>query len=257
MENNKTIPATTISRIFAFLIDAFCVYIFRFFYIIFSLRFFLKDKLFVLLKNYEMLFGKFNIKKMTQVELNYIIRSDFFKCFVIFLIGAFLISTIYNLILLSTKWSATVGQKLLKIYVVSKDDSKIKPWQIVLRSFLVVIPWAIIFVIMDLKIITDLSPLNLISKNMLTIFIVIVLTWYDLVFFTKNKLTLHDCLTSTKVIMKYPEEYTDESRKTTWRKFFPSVKDMYKSLKEFATEQFAKAKQMKEEYKKQKDNKKD
>lgn len=256
MENNNQIIAAPIkNRFFAFLIDAFCVYLIRFFYIMLSLNFWLGNKIIDFTKKYELLYGKFNVDKLTLVELAFILDSPLFKNIIFFIAGAFLLSMLYNGIFFSTKWSATIGQKLLGIYVVSKDGGKISSLQIIFRSILTMVPWIFIFFVMCFKLLFDFGMPTFMTKEIFVIAIILFLTWYDLIFFTKNKLVFHDLLTSTRVVVRHPEEYEDNSN-SLWRTLFPDVREMYKNLKTFATEQYSKAKEMKAKYKEEKEKNK-
>ncbi len=245
------ISAPVSNRFFAFLIDVFFVYLLRFLYINLSIQFWLREPIQSFMAKYKMLYGAFNIKRVTPIEIYYFLNSSLFKQLVVFVIGIFLIAVIYNLILLSTKWSATIGQKLLGVYVVSKNGEKMKFYQVLARSFAVVLPWFFMFIVLFYKSLADLGATEMLDKTSFVISIIIFLSWYDLVFLTKNKLVFHDLLTGTRVIVKNTEKYENESY-SIWKVLFPNFKDMYNGIKDFAKEQISKAREMKEKYNEEK-----
>lgn len=257
-ENKILIAAPASTRFFAFLIDVFFVYLLRYFYISFSFVFWLKKPIEEFLKRYEMLYGKFNYNNITNIELNYFFNSVLFKQIIIFIIGIFLIAVLYNLIFFLTKWSATIGQKIMGIYVVNKNGEKMKSYQAIARSVLLMVPWAFLFVIMFYKTLSDFNLAEQLDKTSFIISIFIFLSWYDLIFLTKNKLVFHDYITSTRTITKNTEKYLEDQSNSIWKILFPNFGDMYKNLKEFTKNQVAKAKEIRAKYKEEKElNKKD
>ena len=257
MKNNNEIiisaPITT--RFFAFIMDAFLLYVLRFFYVFISFRTWLKKPVINFIERYNLLYGEFNPKTITNIEVNYFLRSNLFKSFIILFIGAFLISVIYNILFLSTKWSATIGQKIMGIYTVSKNGEKITIIQVILRSILVIFPWVMAALMMFFKFLSDFGIENVIDKNFVLLFMILFLSWYDLTIFTKSKSTLHDILTNTRVIFLNPNRYSEDS-KTIFKFLFPDVKQMFYSIKDFAKNQKLKADKIKKEYSKEKENKK-
>ncbi len=255
MEDKKIISAPVSSRFLAFLIDIFFVYLLRFLYINLSLQFWLKEPIQTFMTKYKMLYGSFNLGKLTPVEIYYFLNSSLFKQLAVFVIGVFLIAVVYNFVLFSTKWSATIGQKIMGIRIASKNGEKMKFYQVLARSFAVVLPWFFIFVILFYKSLADLGLTEMLDKTSFVVSIVIFLSWYDLVFFTKDKLVFHDLLTGTRAIIGNVEKYNGGSG-SLWTILFPNFKDMYYSIKEFTKEQISKAKEMKEKYKQEKELKK-
>ena len=109
---------------------------------------------------------------------------------------------------------------------------------------------------MFFKFLSDYGVENFVDKNTFLIYIILFLSWYDLIFFTKAKLVLHDLITNTRVVVNNPERYEqDKSQKGALKYLFPDIKQMYASIKTFTKEQVAQAKKMKEEYKKEKEKK--
>lgn len=256
MNNEKMIAAPVRNRFFAFLIDVFLVYLIRFFYINLSLRLWLKDPIINFLQKYKLLYGELNFNKITPIEITYFLNSNLFRTLILFFCGIFIIPVIYNAILFSTKWSATIGQKLLGIYVVSKNGEKMNFLQILFRSIFINVPWAFIFIVMFAKMLSDYGIYGIMNQQYFIISLILFLSWYDLIFLTKNKLIFHDIITGTRVIVKDAEKYEQENLDNIWKYIFPDFKDMWKNLKELVKSQMAKAKEIKEQYKIKKENEK-
>ena len=249
------ISAPISNRFFACLIDMFFVYLLRFFYINISIELWLRRSIEMFMEKYKILYGAFNLKKITLIEVYYFLNSSLFRELVIFVIGIFLIGVAYNLLFLSTKWSATIGQKLLGMYAVSKSGRRMRFYQIILRSFAVILPWFFMFVVLFCKSLADFGVKGLIDKTSFVVSIIAFISWYDLIFLTKNKLVFHDLLTGTRVIVRNNEKYEDNPD-SLWKVLFPNFKDMYIGLKEFTKNQIEKARKIKEEYKERKKSKK-
>lgn len=255
MEDKKIISAPVSNRFFAFLIDAFFIYLLRFLYINLSIQFWLREPVQLFMAKYKMLYGAFNLKKVTSIEIYYFLNSSLFKQLILFVVGIFLVAVVYNLVLLSRKWSATIGQKLLGIYAISKNGQRMKFYQVLARSFAVVLPWFFMFIVLFYKSLADLGATEMLDKTSFIVSIVIFLSWYDLIFLTKDKLVFHDLLTGTKVIVKDTEKYENESY-SIWKVLFPNFKDMYNGIKEFTKVQMAKARKIKQKYNEEKNSKK-
>lgn len=255
MEKNQIISSPVKNRFFAFLIDVFFVYLLRFFYINLSLHLWLKRPIFDFFTKYKVLYGDFSFSKMTRIEFSYFLNSDLFRLLTIFVCGIFVIPMIYNAILFSTKWSATIGQKLLGIHVVSSNGDKLNFFQIICRSVLLNIPWAALFFTIITRAMIDYGMIDNIDKMFFIIVLLLFLSWYDLVLLTKNKLVFHDLITLTRVVIKDSSNY-QENTSSIWKLIFPDFKGMNDDFKNTIKTQIAKAKEIKAKYKKEKELKK-
>ena len=247
MENNNFIPAPLKKRFFAFYIDVFVVYLIRFFYINFSIQFWLKRYFLEFLKNYELLFGKLNFAKLTNIEISYFAKSQLFSQIIYFIIGIFLIPIIYNMIFFFTKWSATIGQKIMNICVISKNGNKMNFIQIILRSFVLMIPWILSFFVVIFQILSSRNLIPSMTNGTVILFLLIFLGWYDIAFITKNKLVFHDYITKTRTVIKNNKKY--ENEKSLLDILFI---DSFKKFKNNIKNQIEKVKDLKEKYKKSK-----
>lgn len=254
MENTKIVAAPVKNRIFAFAIDSFLVYLIKVLYIHISWTLWLKNPIISFLEKYNSLFGEVNPSKITSIEISFFIKSALFPKLMLLVAGVFLISIIYNFVFFCTKWSATVGQKLLGIYNVSKDGSKIRIHQALFRSVLVVLPYFFLFLVLFYQSLAGYNIVEKLNQTTFVIALIIFVSWYDLIFITKDKLVFHDYLSSTRVILKNPDNsYKEDS--SLLNLVFPDFKGMFNSLRTTIKENINRAKELKEEYKKQKNNK--
>ncbi|HSQ97827.1 MAG TPA: RDD family protein [Rickettsiales bacterium] len=249
MENSQIMPATIKKRIIAFGIDAFVVYLLRFFYVNFAIQFWLFRYFTKFLKEYETLFGKIDFTKITNIEINFFLKSELFVQIKWFIVGLFIIPIIYNMCFLFNKWSATFGQKLMKIYVISKNKVKLKFYQIIARSILMAVPWILMFFIVLNQYLVGHKISISIDNTSLILFMIIFLSWYDVALLTKNKLVFHDYITLTRVVMKESKNYKNKKSFIT-RLFFFDFIDEFKKFKNNVKIQFKNAKKLKEKYKK-------
>ncbi len=229
MENNKLAYAPVRSRILALLIDSFIVYILRILCMqIFSVLF--------LENNQESLFLEYNslIKKITEgdsVTLQILLQSSFFRVFGSLVVLLFLVAVIYNIICFSTKMSASVGQKVLGLKVVSANGQKMNIWQILSRSLLIVLPWFLLFLILFSIMFGLISLNNEFDKNLVVIYVILFMTWYDMIFFTKEKIIFYDLATKTRVIIKNPDTYYESKSMKVINFIIPDFKEMFLNMK--------------------------
>ena len=253
MDNSKFIVAPVKNRFFAFLIDVFFVYLIRFFYTNIALNFWLKNEVMLFLNKYKLLFGDVNLKRITNIEVMFFLRSNLFKELMLFVAGIFIISIAYDIVFQLSKWSATLGQKFLGIYVISKNGEKIRWYQAVIRGIMINIPWIFISFIMFSKELV-VYDVDIIDKQTFIISIILFLSWYDMIFLTKNKIVFHDYVSRTLVVVKNKEKYA-ENRSSMLDFLFPNPKGMYEDLKGIIKKQIEVAKEMKRKYKEEKNKK--
>ena len=229
MENNKLAYAPVRSRILALLIDSFIVYILR----LICMQFF---SYFIINKNRETLFLEYNelVKRMAEgkkIELYSLLQSDFFNVFIILGILLFCVSIVYNAICFSTKMSASVGQKLLGLKVVSTNGKNMNIWQIFSRSCLIMLPWLSLFFVLFSIMLGFINFGNEIGKNILGVYVLLFITWYDMIFFTKEKIMFHDLTTKTRVIIKNPSTYYESKAMKVINFIIPDFKEMFLNMK--------------------------
>ena len=222
-------------------------FIIRFLYIYLSLFIWLQKYIKDFVENYKELYGEF--QKVSVLEINYFLKSELLVQIIYFLIGIFIIPVIYNMIFFSSKWSATIGQKLMNICVVSKNNSKITWYQTIFRSILLMFPWFLSFIVVSNQVLASKNISVSLDDTSLSLFVLIFLGWYDLIFVTKNKLVFHDFITRTKVVIKNNDKY-----KPSDSIFKKLVIDGFKKCKQNIKDSINNYKKIKEEYKNKKDS---
>lgn len=244
MENNNFIPAPIKRRLAAFYIDVFVVYLLRFFYINFTIQFWLKDSVMKFLKEYELLYGKLNFNELTSAHINYFIKSELFSQIAYLIVGLFLVPIFYNMLFFFTKWSATIGQKLMNIYVISKSGNKMNFIQVISRSVLLMCPWILSFFVVLNQILSDKNLAPSMGKTTFLLFIFVFFAWFDAAFFTKNKLVFHDYITKTRVVIKNNAKYQNSKSLFKWL-----FVDSFEKFKANIKNQIQKAKEIRNKYK--------
>lgn len=229
MKNIELSYAPIRSRFLAFLIDAIIVYICRIFYMYFLNIIYLREAYNSFVRKYYEIYGE--IKSLSELDLSYILNSNFFKVLIFSLVLAFLMTSIYNIICLSTKWSSTIGQKILGIHIVSSNGSKINVLQNIGRSFLIIIPSISLFVLTLIVIFNAKLLQTIIDTNLFLLYSLLLLSWYDMIFFTKDKMLFHDFTTKTRVVVNNPDTYYDSKYMAVIDFIFPNIKDILIDMK--------------------------
>ncbi|MDD2840036.1 MAG: hypothetical protein PHY80_02810, partial [Rickettsiales bacterium] len=145
--------------------------------------------------------------------------------------------------------------KLMHIYVVSKNGAKMRFCQVIARSIALVFPWFLSFFVVLNQYLVIHKMANSLNDSSFIIFMLIFLSWYDLAMLTKNKLVFHDYMTLTRVIVGTTKNY-NEKPSIFKRLFFINFVDAvgFKKFKNGIKNQFQKAKELKEKYKKERKN---
>lgn len=229
MKNIELSYAPIRSRFLAFLIDFTIVYILRILYINLSNFLYFKNIVNDFIKKYHDLYG--TIASFAEINFQYILKSEFFNILLIYALSIFFISSVYNIICLSTKWSSTIGQKILGIHIVSNNGSKISILQNIGRSFLMIIPSISLFILSLIVIFNEKLLKTIIDTNLFLLYSILLLSWYDMIFFTKDKILFHDFATKTRVVVNNPDAYYDSKYMAVVDFIFPNIKDILIDMK--------------------------
>ena len=211
---NSVNSAPLFKRFLAFCIDFLIVYLFRFLYINIILYFIKKSS-----------FNFFNFNSFNQVKLMFFFHSKLFKIIVIWIIGYFLLSSIYHICCLLSKRSASVGQRIFNLSVVSSDNTKLNLIQIIIRSVLAPLPWMFLCFVFFIEVLYLRVGITFFSKEQLIMILFIFSSWYDLVFFTKNRTTFLDIITKTQVVSNSISN--SMNTKIYFAYIFPNFTNMY------------------------------
>lgn len=234
MESNNLSYAPIRSRFLAFIIDFSIVYFVRILYIQLSFLLYFQNDLNLFLIEYEKLYGK--ISSISDIELQFFLNSNLFGEILFFVSSLFFVGTVYNIIFLLTKWSSTIGQKLLGIHITSSNGNKLNLLQIISRSILIVMPYYIFFILFLLYTLNTLTNNNTVMQDLLLIYGVAYICWYDMIFFTKDKILFHDLLTKTRVVINTPDTYYDSKLMKVINFIIPDFRDIYSNFKKLISE---------------------
>lgn len=249
------IPSPLLRRLYAFAVDFFMVYLIRFLYMSLAFKFWINKLAINFADKYKLKFGEIDLNKLSDIELQYFLSSSLFKNLILFFLIWFLFSSIYHFFLLRTKWSASIGQKIFGIKVISLYGNKLTLKQLILRPILSSVPWIILFIVFSIQMLSGLVQEVIISKFIFIAILIVVMSWYDTILFTKDRQSFHDLITKTMVIIAHPASYEKLSN-PLWNVVFPS-NDIYVSkIKQFISNRLNDTKKALSEYKNMFKNKK-
>lgn len=193
---NGTNLASFITRSFAYLIDNFVVFTIRYiFWSIFNIVWFyeaLQNFIYQFKSNFSYTISK-PIRKFEYVDMYlYFIRHSFFVDFVFVVLFIFSIGTIYYLSM-HKMYNQTLGKMALNIKLVDfKTENPLSFTRHIVRYVVGLIPWIIIFFVLFFVLMNQ-------TKIAMFCFIFTVI-WYDPLLLGRDRRSMHDFLTFTKVI---------------------------------------------------------
>lgn len=115
----------------------------------------------------------------------------------------FLITLFYYVLFESSKYQATLGKKLFNLYVSDLCDHKLTFGRALFRYILWILPTLpIVYVQITSKNMTDYTTRLSNDWFLMLIWSVFIIIWIIPIFFTKEKTTLYDMLSSTRVNKK-------------------------------------------------------
>lgn len=170
---------------------------------------------------FKTLFGSIALTDIKDYHIRFIVNSPIFSSFMYSLLLTFLMAIVYNFVSCLLLNSSTIGQKLLSLRVVNiKNDEKPSKFRLLLRSFLVNLPFMVIYVMIICQMLYLVNfhlyaPVNsfgtwfLVSmtkiSNIYTIGIALVFFfffWFN-IYYIANRLILSDILSRTRVVNSY------------------------------------------------------
>ncbi|MDR2527080.1 MAG: RDD family protein [Rickettsiales bacterium] len=188
--------------------------------------------------------GLENMQNISSEHIEMFLSSKLFPEFVGFLASLFLLSILYNFICFYFK-RASLGQMAVKCHIVSDDGNKASVVQLLFRSFLIMIPWIIMFLVVSDVFMMRFS-MGFLDEYIRAIILLISITWYDMIFFGKKRLLGHDVISKTKLVFNNPESggtYIEKiipdpiaSTSTLFKKTGQIAKAQYESMSKFMKE---------------------
>jgi uncharacterized RDD family membrane protein YckC len=239
----EKLSATVQTRLVAFLIDTLLVNFVKSIYVYRIANVFLKNKMlaFLLAMKQDLKIEQFN--ELTPEQLSYFVSSPFFTDVSIFVFSVFFLSMLYNIVCFCLK-GATIGQRIMKMHLVSFAGNPPKIYQFFLRTFAIFLPWLMIFIVALQSFLAQYQLSN-ITIGSIQITLLIYITWYDLVFFTKKKATMHDLISKTMLV------FDDSNRQKTFiEKIIPTPREFVDKLKKEFKKQFDKIRELRDDVKK-------
>jgi len=227
MIDYKLSPVNFSRRATAFIIDLFIISFIRSICIQVLVLYWLSKYIIDFANGFKFVFGQ-NVKPsdFSSVHFRYFTQSELFPKFLIFFIFIISIGFIYNLIMLFTKWSATIGQKIVGIFAISRKEKPMKWYHILARSFFAVLPLNAILFLFIYQFLGETGVVKALAPQTFIIIVGVgLLIWYDIFFFTQDKLLMHDVLSSTKIVQK------DEFSKGFFEKLFDIMDRLTPDLK--------------------------
>lgn len=203
IQESSYLPAGGTRRIVSFLLDTFISTVIKSFLAQALFMYWIQRHLLVFVERFKLVFG--SDVKFTDVDAIHIrlfTDSPIFPRMVIFsIIMVFAVGFLYNFIFGLTKWSATPGQKMLRLKVVKKNGDKARWYNILVRSILLMLPWFYNFFIITYQIVAQTGFFPPLAPSTFLLAVALpMLIWYDTYFITANKQLMHDILSGTKVI---------------------------------------------------------
>ena len=113
----------------------------------------------------------------------------------------------------------------------SNNGSKISILQNIGRSFLMIIPSISLFILSLIVIFNEELLKTIIDTNLFLLYSILLLSWYDMIFFTKDKILFHDFATKTRVVVNNPDTYYDSKYMAVIDFIFPNIKDILIDMK--------------------------
>lgn len=204
MKNSKQIfqLASSTRRLGAFLLDVFFVYILRIITAQILIKSWLFNSFLFFRTEFLLMFKvEFGSSQLTEVQKYFLLNHEFFRNFIIFLFLVFFIGFFYDFFCFISKFSGSLGQRILKLHVVTKESKKLDKITGLRRAVFVSMPFLILFLMFLYESMALSGFATLIDKNLFIVVVILIpLIWYDTYLFTNDKLILHDIFSKTRVV---------------------------------------------------------
>ncbi|MDR3289713.1 MAG: RDD family protein [Rickettsiales bacterium] len=228
----KKLPATARARELAFLIDLIIVYIVRSIYGHFVLKYSLQDKFINFVREIKEKFGI--LEKLQKEQVVYFLEHQFYKECMWFIGGAFLVSVLYNFVCFLWKM-ASIGQVVMKVHVISSNGKNANIFQLFARSIAIVFPWFALFLLLVQSFLSQYGIIY-INGTLFTLFVFVIMFWYDIIFLNKERIIGHDFLTGTRMIFDDPNR-----NETIIERFIPNPSKTLNGISKGLKDTFKKA----------------
>lgn len=200
-KNSNIEKASSFQRIFAILIDVWVVIFIRFFFLALLGEIWMNDEIMQFKKEYNMAFGADQSSKTpTENQVAFVKNHSIFLKSIIFYSFILLVGAFYYAYFHSSKWQATIGKRIMKIYLIKKNDIAISFKRALLYYFLSILPFIYIIYMMTFVANYKISLVNAIMANFTNIFLTILFAiWIQSSVFLRSKNTIYDLICNTVI----------------------------------------------------------
>lgn len=133
-----------------------------------------------------------DIKEASQLSTQALMEKSISAGFPLIVI---ITTALYYMVFECSKWQASIGKRLLGLCVLNKSNDTLKIWQSLLRTLLWHLPSVIKSILVLFMPLTEITAFAVLGLSF-------VLACFIPIFFTRDKLTLYDMLTNTRVCEK-------------------------------------------------------
>jgi len=172
----------------------------------------LNQVLYDFLNDFKNEFGT-STPKNTPEHVDFILHHKCFYYMLIFYAFLIMIGAVYHAYLNSSSWRGTIGKRMMKIMITTKNDLPITFGRGLLHYFLSALPFLYVFYLLTYQLRNEVTFYQALTASDTNIFLgIIFVLWVQIQLFTKKKTTAYDLIANTVMIRGKSEA------KWPWRK---------------------------------------
>ena len=131
-------------------------------------------------------------------HVEFLLHHPIVKMTIIFYIGIVLVGAFYHALLNSSSWCATLGKRIMNIVLVKNEGKRMTILNGFSHYFLSIVPWIFMIYILIYQGYHAATIYESISGNVFNLmFGIISVTWINIHFITKKKITVQDIIVGT------------------------------------------------------------
>lgn len=150
------------------------------------------------------IFGaSFSISRLDETHLQLFIGNRVFIEVLLVILLIILIAPIYNVIFIKSKIKTTLGKRIFKVYPKTNDGNNLGITKIICHYLASLIPVVLAIGFISIEMLKYHNIIEVQYSNFVTVIILLVIvSWYDLVFITKKHIMVHDLICGVCFITK-------------------------------------------------------
>lgn len=201
--------ASTTRRLTAVSIDIWIVFFLRVFVMQILGILWINAQLANFLVEFKETFGTEEVKNVPE-HINFILNHQLFWQVILFYLIIIFVGAFYHAYLNSSKWQATIGKRLTKIILSTKNDLPISFGRGLLHYFLSLLPFVYFTYIFALQVKSGAQFFDIILGSPVNLILgIIFVLWIQIQAFTRQKTTVYDLICNTsftngKTAFKFP-----------------------------------------------------